>query len=144
MARPLYEDEEDLARERAVVQALCSTLGCTYRKLPISYGLDYALLDGERVMSMIEIKCRDNNSARYDTIMVSVLKRMKALELRKAASVTTNLVVAYTDGIYLIDFAQKPDYVAVGGRTDRGIVRTSNRASTTLWPVWLVLVTLQN
>lgn len=120
MARPLYESEDDLARERAVVEALCSSLGCTYCKLPISYGLDYALHRDGKIISMIEIKCRDNTSSRYETIMVSVLKRMKALELRRAAGVTTNFVVAYTDGIYLIDFAEKPDYVAVGGRKDRG------------------------
>lgn len=119
MSRPLYESDDDLAKERAAVEALCSSLGCSYSKLPISYGLDYALHRDGRVFSMIEIKCRNNTSQRYETIMVSVLKRIKALELRKSAHVTTNLVVAYTDGIYLIDFAEKPDYVAIGGRKDR-------------------------
>ena len=118
--RPMYEDESDLAKERAVVRTLSETLGCTFRKLPLSYGLDYALIKDDRIVTILEIKCRDNSSQMYDTIMVSLLKRMKALEIRKAANVTTQLVIGYTDGVYMIDFAEKPDLVSVGGRKDRG------------------------
>lgn len=120
MARPLYEQDSDRANERAAVDEICAALSCEAHKLPISYGLDYALTRDDRVISMLEIKCRDNSSQRYETIMVSVLKRMKALELRRAAGVTTNLVAVFSDGIFMIDFNEKPDFVSIGGRKDRG------------------------
>lgn len=117
--RPMYESDADLARERQAVSVLCDLYKCKAIKLPISYGLDYSLIKDGRVMAMVEIKCRTNSSKAYDTIFVSVLKRLKALELRRAAGVPTLFAPCFTDGVFVIDFNEKPDEVTYEGRLDR-------------------------
>lgn len=120
MARPLYEDDGDRAREREVAKEICKLLDCQARKLPISYGLDFALLRGEDVFSFVEIKCRTRNSQLYESLMVSAQKRVKALELSRATGCSCMLVSAFSDGIYWVNMAEKPDRVTFNGRTDRG------------------------
>lgn len=121
MSRPMYEQEEDIRNEQAAVRSLCASLHCeNFHKLPISYGLDYALIRDGIVVAMVEIKTRTNSSQRYESIFVSALKRMKALELRRACNVSTLFVIAYMDGLFMIDFKEKPDWVSIGGRKDRG------------------------
>jgi hypothetical protein len=120
-SRPIYETDADLARERAAVQVFCKVYGCTARKLPISYGLDYSLIGKTgHVTGMVEVKCRTNHSQMYDTIFISLLKRVKALEMRRAAGVATLFLPVYTDGVYMIDFNEKPDFITYEGRKDRG------------------------
>lgn len=118
--RPLYETEDDLQNELAVVKDLSSSLNCSYKKLPISYGLDYALVRDEDVFAFIEIKCRKRHSQRHESLMVSAQKRVKAQELTRATGVPCMLVSAFTDGVYWINMAEKPDRVTFNGRTDRG------------------------
>jgi hypothetical protein len=118
-SRPIYETDADLARERQAVSVLCKFYDCTAVKLPISYGLDYSLIKDGKVVAMVEIKCRTNSSQAYDTIFVSVLKRMKALELRRAAGIPTLFVPCFTDGVFVIDFNEKPDELTYEGRLDR-------------------------
>lgn len=118
--RPIYETDDDLQNELVVVKDLCSGLNCSYKKLPISYGLDYALIREEDVFAFIEIKCRKRHSQRHESLMVSAQKRVKAQDLSRATGVPCMLVSSFTDGVYWINFAEKPDKVTFNGRTDRG------------------------
>lgn len=121
MARPLYESAQDRLNERMAVAELCRLYQCKAYKLPISYGLDYALVrDPDQIIALAEIKCRTNNAQRYETIMVAGLKRSAALELRRALGVPTLFVPVFSDGVFLIDFKERPDAVTLGGRKDRG------------------------
>lgn len=120
-SRPFYESDIDRSNEAAAIAVLADLYECSYRKLPISYGLDYALVRPDNsLLAIAEVKCRSNSSQTYPTIFVSALKRMKALELRRALNIPTLFVPVYTDGIFLIDFKEKPDSVTIGGRKDRG------------------------
>lgn len=118
--RPFYENDTDRTNERAVADKICSIMSCEAMKLPISYGLDYALCRGPEIIAFAEVKRRKNHSARYDTIMVSALKRMKAREITLATGRPCFFAVEYDDGIFLIDFKEQPDRVEHGGRKDRG------------------------
>ena len=118
--RPLYETEEDVQNELNVVKEICSGLNCSYKKLPISYGLDYALVRGEDVFAFVEIKCRKRHSQRHESLMVSAQKRVKAQELTRATGVPCMLVSAFSDGVFWISMSEKPDRVTFNGRTDRG------------------------
>ena len=121
MGRPQYESPEDRLNERMAVAELCRLYECKAYKLPISYGLDYALVrDSDRIIALAEIKCRKNNAQRYETIMVAGLKRTIALSLRRALNVPTLFVPVFSDGVFIIDFKEKPDAVTLGGRRDRG------------------------
>lgn len=118
--RPLYETEDDLQNELVVVKELCNVLNCGYKKLPISYGLDYALTRGEEVFAFVEIKCRQRHSQRHESLMVSAQKRVKGLDLTRATGLPCMLVSKFTDGIFWVNLREKPDRVTFNGRTDRG------------------------
>ena len=48
MARPLYETEAHLQREREVIEQIKEKWGCDVKKLPIAYRLDYVLLQDKK------------------------------------------------------------------------------------------------
>lgn len=117
--RPTYESEEDRANEQAVIDGIAGKFGLTSQKLPISYGLDYALYKKwGQLSSFVEVKCRNNESTKYKTIMVSLLKVMKAKELSDATGARCLFVVEWTDRLGIFDLC-KPDFIGWGGRVDR-------------------------
>lgn len=116
--RPRYETASDLVEEEDIVSLLCEMFGKTYRKLPVSYGLDFALMSGDRISSFIECKSRRNAFDKYPTIMVSGLKIMKARELSAAFGVNCLFVIRWTDKLGYVDLCS-PDWLGWGGRTDR-------------------------
>lgn len=116
-SRPLYETSEDLSREGEVMSSVAKIWQCDYFKLPLSYRLDFALSRHGRVISLCEVRCRNNSIKKYPTMICSVSKREKALSLSDCTGVTSVFLVQWTDAIGFIDFAVKPDFIAVGGRT---------------------------
>ena len=118
--RPYYEASSDLVNEQLISRQVCTILSCDAKKLPISYGLDFALCRGANIIAFAEVKKRQNHSSTYETIMVSALKRMKAREITSATGRPCFFIVEYSDGIFLIDFKEAPDSVEHGGRSDRG------------------------
>lgn len=121
MARPMYECSEDWKKERAAISVLEEHFKAIGSKLPISYGVDYALVGkGDRILAFFEVKSRCNHSDRYESLFISALKRMKALELSAATGRPCYILAGYTDGIYLINFDEKPFKTTLAGRTDRG------------------------
>ncbi len=119
MARKQYETEEDLEIERAIVGELCNQWKCTPQKLPISYHLDYALLRGEEIVALVEIKNRNIPSDQYETSIVPVTKRVAGKKLSQEIGVPALLVLRFQDDIKFVNFDVQPTY-AIGGREDRG------------------------
>jgi hypothetical protein len=119
--RPIYETTTNLKLERNVGIRLQEIWDCTAVKLPIAYGVDYALVRYGDIHAWAEIKCRNNPSGQYDTFMLSLNKWMKGKELAREALNMFIVVVAYTDKIvYLkVDDSIVPE-IGIKGRTDRG------------------------
>ena len=117
MSRPLYETSGDRDRERQVVEAVFEPYGLRAVKLPRAYELDFAVLRGERMLGMCEVKVRGRA---YDTLMLSW---HKAQALRAAAreGLIAWLVVALPEGIYTQRVGADAAFdLRMGGRQDRG------------------------
>ena len=119
MKRTVYETDSDLEKELELISLVSEKWQCSYFKLPISYRLDFALTRNDRIVSFVEVRCRNNSIDKYSTIVCAVNKRVKALELSAATDVKSIFLVKYTDKIAYIDFAVKPDSISIGGRTGK-------------------------
>jgi hypothetical protein len=107
----------DFINESSVISALSKKFNCTFRKMPIKYGLDYAALRNGRVVAFIEIKCRTCRSDKYDEYMISLHKVMAAAKLSSTTNLPCFLVVAWTDAIGYTHISAPS--VEFGGRQDR-------------------------
>lgn len=121
MNRPAYETAADLERERAAIKQLVEPYGLGYSKLDdAKFGIDYAITKNNKVVRLVEVKCRSVHRHTYKTLMLSAFKRISALRLSRATNVPAYLLVKYIDCMAIINFDEEPDHVAIGGRNDRG------------------------
>jgi hypothetical protein len=113
-----HQTEEDLRREREVAAVVERAFDLKAIKLPDYTRVDFLLHRDGVAKSVIEIKCRNVSSDRYDTYMVSKGK-YNALLGWVDMGFKAALVVRWTDAIGIvrvpIDHTE-----GVGGRTDRG------------------------
>lgn len=116
-ARPAYESGRDRERERSVIAAAFGAHGVEAVKLARAYEVDFALMRGERVMGVAEVKVRNRA---YDTLMLS-LHKAQALRRFAADGLRAWLVVCVPAGIYARRIAadERLD-IRLGGRVDRG------------------------
>ena len=119
--RPYYQTEDDLRREREVAAAIERAYGLTAIKLPDNARADFLLHRDGTAKSVIEIKCRNVSSAKYDTYMISKSK-YDAMLGWAAMGLKAAIVVRWTDtiGVVRVPVEHAED---TGGRTDRGDAR---------------------
>jgi hypothetical protein len=122
--RPLYETPESLERESALAMSLEVLWGVKCRKLPIKYGLDFALIRDKRVIGFAELKSRNGYSSDELDARGGVFLSMDKLEHVARYTSLTGLpvffVVELKDGIFACKFTDKPKFtLAFGGRSDR-------------------------
>ena len=121
MNRPLYESAQDLRNEHEVIEKVSLHLNADYKKLPISYKLDFAMhkMASGFVWFFCEVKVRTCKMNRYPTMMLNLDKVMAARDLSKHTGLDSYLIVQWTDRLATINFAEDFD-VGFGGRRDRG------------------------
>lgn len=122
MARPLYENQTTLEKERTLAEQLIAAWGCSVGKLPIRYGIDYAFLRDGALVGFAELKCRTIRRDAFPTMMVSLGKMISAQALHQVTHVPIVLVVEWTDCVGWTEIAGKSACkykVALGGRKDR-------------------------
>lgn len=117
--RPMYETKEDREREEAVVQKVAARFNCRWKKIPMRYRADYALLLGNEVLRFIEVKVRREMIEPY-WISLDKWEHLSRLSL---SARELSLIVVQWPGV-LASVTVMPsnrERVAVwGGRRDRG------------------------
>ena len=116
--RRRYQTEEDLQNERGVADAVCAHFGLQPVKLPDYTRADFLLHRDGIAEAILEIKCRNVSSAKYETYMLSKGK-YDALLGWADMGFKAALAVRWTDaiGVVRLPVEHTED---VGGRTDRG------------------------
>jgi hypothetical protein len=115
----MYESGADLKNELEVIEKVAKWSRCDYKKLPISYHMDFALLRDGFVKALVEVKARTCAHTKYGTCIVHFDKVMNARRYI-AAGVECYLAVKYTDGLFLADFKEFASQdLQWGGRDDR-------------------------
>ena len=124
MSRPFYETKENTQQEKAVADFASRKWGCDFAKLKKAYALDYAIIRDKKVISFAEIKCRNYNMDRLDSLggfMLSLHKWLEAKNICQVSGVPFSLLIRTEDGIWwhkTEDFLN--DSITIGGRYDRG------------------------
>lgn len=116
-ARPRYESADDRTRELAVAQAVFDPYGVTLAKLPVAYEADFAVVRGERVIGVAEVKVR---SRAYETLLLS-LHKAQSLRGFAQCGLRAWLLLCVPSGVYVrrVEPWDLAD-IRMGGRTDRG------------------------
>ena len=116
--RRRYQTDEDLQNERDVADALERHYSLTAIKLPDNSRADFLMHRDGTATSVVEVKCRNVSSAKYETLMLSKGKYYGLLDWVdrgfKAA-----LAVRWTDGIGICPIPVEHT-LGTGGRRDRG------------------------
>jgi len=122
--RPLYETEANRINERAVAQLVEGKWNCKCVKLKKAYALDYAIVRDKKIVSFMEIKCRNYTMEKLGSMggfMISLHKWLEAKAICDVSNVPFCLVVRTNDGVFWHKTTDFKNYeVSIGGRYDRG------------------------
>lgn len=117
--RPIYETDEDRSREGEVAAYIEQKYNCKFVRSEKLTVVDGVLLHPNgNAAALVEIKVRNNESARYPTYMLSATKWRNGLAEATNQGVVFLLVVRFTDGVFVTKLKQKYQ-VGEGGRRDR-------------------------
>lgn len=121
MNRPFYESEKDRTKEQQVIDVFCRQFNLTAQKLKPSLIVDYALLKGERMVGVCEVKVRGKS---YPEMFISL---HKVQEMRKHVNDgnKARIIFAVPEGVY-VQKVEFPDgdpsikgWIGIKGRKDR-------------------------
>lgn len=118
--RRVYETTDDLQAERDVARRLEFVWGVKLEKQSKLNEIDFAIRRGKTISAWVEIKCRANNSDKYDTLMLSAHKWHNGLMIAKLSGLPYILVIRFNDCIKYLQC--RPNYrprvqYEWGGRT---------------------------
>lgn len=120
--RPFYEQEQDRVAEQRIIDHVAKAWDLMPYKLPISYGLDFALCSGHQVKAFVEAKNRDWPFKQGNGFRISMLKTLRAMEIEVATRVPCLMTIRFRCGnIYWAPF-QPVEGCIWAGRGDRGDV----------------------
>lgn len=116
--RVRYERQSDRDEEARVAEALTAAWGCTVRKLPERYTLDYVAIRDGRVVAALEIKVRNRGLEEYGDVFINLNKVITA-QAFNALGIKSLFVVQFTDVLAYADMTP-PRRIEFRGREDRG------------------------
>ena len=114
--RQIYETPEDLAKELTIMETVAKKWKCSFKKLPLSYKVDFVIFNKNRVRGLVEIRRRNVTYGRYpDGIFMSLGKFTTGTHYKRIMQVPFIFVVQFTDGLF---YAELEDLYNVvwGGR----------------------------
>ena len=117
--RKIYEREEDRRNEWDFAVGLCGIWNVRLKKLPIKYGLDFALMRGDELRGFLEIKCRGNASTKYSNYLLSLHKMGQAKRLHELTGKPSILAVQFYECNLCAYLHEVRFTVGFGGRDDR-------------------------
>ena len=127
--RPTYESDEDRKNEEEIITSILSVNrdGLSYRKMPMSYRMDYSITEGDgsfpKVIAFVEVKDKRSFKPQYKNILCSTAKWQSMVMTYVSTSVPCWYAVRIScGGIGVIQAGARhhPFEVRYGGRTDRG------------------------
>jgi len=125
---PIHESDEDRRNEEDIIKSILSVnrKGLSYKKLPMSYRIDYAITEGggsfPNVIAFVEVKDKRAFKAYYETVMCDVSKWQSMVLCSCATGLPCWFAVrtpCWGVGVIKARPAEGKYGVKHGGRTDR-------------------------
>ena len=121
--RPVYETAEDQARQRNAIDYLAKATATLPTEMERLAGWDYEMVRGQRVLALVEVKCRNYSRNTFQTYMVSENKVLHLREMAIGRGIAGGLLVSWRDAVgwLRVDVLNPATWrVDIGGRFDRG------------------------
>lgn len=115
--RPTYETQSDISREKQIIDLVAGRFGMKAVKLPQFQDIDFALMKGDVVWGVVEVKGRRKH---YPQMFLS-LHKVQALRNYAAAGLQARVIFATPQGVFAkkIGPLEIDGWIGIGGRTDR-------------------------
>lgn len=120
--RVTFETDEDRAREAEVANRFAERWGCTLHKNPKYYPIDWVEVANGKLISWLEIKCRDIAPTQYPTVILGVLKYAELMAAHSLTGLPARFAALFNDDrVRYIDVAKIPLPLVFywGGRSRR-------------------------
>lgn len=114
--RQTYETHDDLEKELAIMDYVAEKWECDFKKLPMSYKVDFIIFRGNLVKALVEIRRRHVDFNKYpDGIFMSLGKFTTGTHYKRIMGVPFFFVVQFTNGLYYVELEDQYN-VVWGGR----------------------------
>jgi len=120
--RTAYETLETLQAERSFMHRYEAAFSVHCEKLPVSYRLDYAVMEMGQVVQWLELKNRSHAMHKYPAYWISLGKFLHGAALADRTTISFILAVRFSDCDALVNcsaLSRKQWGIAHGGRRDR-------------------------
>lgn len=140
-ARPIYETQEDLAKELLVMEYLKKQKGIAYSKRKAMSVFDFDMYHRGKHIGYCEIKCRSHDADRYGAFIISKKKWDTMLKWSLSLGYNFYLVVDFNNGVRFINYQKQLNDLCKWvtkdrrGRTDRGDPKDIEEV--VVIPMWL-------
>lgn len=119
--RPRYESQRDRDNAARIMQHIGKVLKAKPEALSHEYPVNYALYKHGKLMTLVEVKCRNVRMWEFPTLIMSVRKLGKAAEFARQHKVPLMVVTKWSDKLGYVRVNDPSIYTTkTGGRTDRG------------------------
>jgi hypothetical protein len=119
-SRPVYENTATLAAESEFAAKIEKVFGCTLKKLPMRYSVDFMCVCGINLLSWSELKNRNIRSDQYPNYFLSLQKWISGNQLSCETGAQFRLFVRFTDCDMWLNCSQHSfSFITYGGRVDR-------------------------
>ncbi len=122
MTRPIYETDTDRVEQWLAVVPLSVLTGTVAVEMPPLAPWDFEMTRNGSAVALVEVRCRSNARAKYETFMCAARKLVKLQAAANARRIASIMLVRWSDAVGFvklnaIDLATFGR--AVGGRVDR-------------------------
>ena len=115
-----YETPEDLAREKAIMDAFCSCYRLIARKLPWKHACDFAVFNPSGKLALFaEVRCRSIALKGCKQFQIAYMKYVNGRKLADYAGVPFIFVIQFTDTLAWVKPTASADTIVWGGHNHR-------------------------
>jgi hypothetical protein len=117
MTRPFYESDQDRSKEQQVIDVFCQQFNLTSEKQKPSLIVDYALMRGQRMVGVAEVKVHHKQ---YPEMFISYAK-VRAMRDYMVDGIAPRVIFAMPEGIFVkkLETIAIDGWIGMGGRKDR-------------------------
>jgi len=123
--RPFYESDEDREQEKEIISAVAGSWNVDFVKMKISCIIDYALIENEKVVAVVEVRRRNYSKDDIDRLGGLIIGTGKIFSAKKwiGIGIPFIFVVKLKEEIFYIVIKNEEDWpvmnIEMGGTRKR-------------------------
>lgn len=103
---PIFKSEKDEKNEHAIAELLSKTWRCSLHAFGMLSPIDWFAERDGRVIGILELKCRTNESTKHPTVFLNIRKWLALMLGQIGMGVPAIFVVQFTDSVRWIEISK--------------------------------------